>query len=846
MRRLPADTGVWLLTAGLAAAAAAATFLWVTRLPGSPLDAPLPWPALLAAFVLAEMCVIHVRVGKEMYSSSLDEIPLVVGLFLVDPVTLLVVRLLGRGAVLLLHRRHRPVKVAFNLAQWSLEAAVVVLLWHGLTAGGQVVGPRGWLAAFTAVLAADLLSAASVSAAIRLSGTGADGGLTWTELWSGTVASAANVCMALVATAVVIVDWRASWTLVVVGALLYLAHRSHGGLRERHDSLERLNRFTERISADLDVRSVAHAVLLEARALVAAERAELVLPDIGVLSCTADMTLQSHGDVTSSLAHRLRGRLLDHAVLVPRGTRDEMARAWLRETSLRDAVVVPLRIDERIIGTLTVADNLGDTGTFSAADAQLLEALANHAAVAVENARLAQRLLAQVVEQQHQARHDPLTGLPNRLGLHERAAALLDEGLPFAVLLVDLDDFKDVNDTLGHAIGDELLVLVAARVRALDLPGLFVSRLGGDEFVLLAQLDGGEQAQRAAEQVHAVLASGFPLDGVTVGVAASIGIALAPRDGTDASSLLRRADIAMYAAKGDGTGSELYSAAIDEHTAERLAMAAELRAALQTGALAVAYQPKVDVVTGRVLGVEALARWSHPLRGYIPPDEFVPVAERTGQIGELTRTVLDRALAQCAAWRSAGLELDMAVNLSPMVLRDEAFESDLAALLARYDVPPQALTLEVTEGSLMADVERTTSMLKRLRKLGVHLSIDDLGTGYSSLAYLKRLPVDEVKLDKSFVLQLATNLDDQAIVRAMVDVGHRLRMRVVAEGVEDVESFALLRALGCDVAQGYWISRPLRGPDVPAWSAAWSSSAAAPGLGHALPAASRVPLSRAG
>jgi diguanylate cyclase (GGDEF)-like protein len=825
--RAPGSRAVWLLV-GVLALAAAALSTALPGLPGAPLDTHLPWPLLLVAFALADACAVHVRLGKELSLISLDELPLVVGLFFVDPVTLVAVRLAGRGIVLLL-RRYGPLKVGFNLAQWWLDGALAVLLWSVLTAGRDVLGPVGWLGALGVVLAVDLVATVAIALAVRLSQGGRLLQLFWSCWSTGVLVATAKACLGLVATAVVVVDWRASWTLAVVGGVLFVAHRGHEGLRSRQEALERLNGFTQRVSAGLAVEDLAHTVMLEVRDLLNAARAEVVLGDAAVLACDRDGALTRIDGAGESIAHRLRGRLPEHAVLVRRSTREPLLKAWLAEVGVRDAVVVPLRVDDRLVGALSVADKLGDAGTFTTADRQVLETLANHAAVAIENARLTGELRTQVAEQRHRARHDALTGLPNREHLLERMTARLAEGASFAVLLLDLDRFQDVNDTLGHAAGDALLVLVAERLAELSGPDVFLSRLGGDEFVVLAPADSREQGEEVARRVGALLGRPFAVAGMAVAVPPSIGIAVTGIDGLDHSTLLRRADIAMYAAKQHGTGLSTYSAEVDEHTAERLAMVAELRTAVATDALTVHFQPKVDLVDGRVRGVEALARWAHPQRGFIPPDQFIPVAERTGLIVDLTRRVLDTALAQCAAWRAAGTELGVAVNLSPRVLQSGAFEGELAAMLARHGVPAGLLTLEVTESSLMSDVARTATGLARLRDLGVHLSIDDLGTGYSSLAYLKQLPVDEIKLDKSFVLGIAGDRDDCAIVRAMVEVGHQLGMRVVAEGVEDEESFSLLRTLGCDVGQGYWMSRPLPAADVLPWVAAWSGGRGVPG-----------------
>ena len=817
----PRTQPVWLVVAAFGAAAAAVTGFVLPALPSAPLAGGLPWPVLLAGFALAELGVVHIRLGKQLRSFSLDEIPLVLGLFFLDPLTLVAVRLAGRGAVIALHRRQPPLKLAYNLSQWWLEAAIAVALWSTLVTGHDVLGPVGWCAAFAAVLVADLIAATGVATVIAIVERTSFRSLFWESLWTGAATACSNVCLALVAVAVVVVDWRAGWTLVVVGLLFFLAHRAHNILQERHTALERLNRFTYQLSADADVEAVARAVLEEVCGLLGAERAEIVLGDFRVLTRDGAGTIRQTFDVQRSIAHALRGRLLDASVTAPRSTRDPVLRAWLQEVGVRDAITVPLRVDDRVVGNLTVADR-STTDTFGRGDLQVLEALANHAAVAVENARLGDRLRLEVTQKNYQAQHDALTGLTNRSRLQEHIDGQLAAGEPFAVLLLDLDQFKDVNDTLGHAAGDELLCHVASRLGVVaTAAGGLLARLGGDEFAVVAPAAGEEAALDVARRVRALVAQTFVVGDVRVSIDASIGIVLAPDHGPDHSALLRRADIAMYAAKTQRTGVEVYSASIDQHTAERLALVAELRAALANRSLTVAYQPKIDLADGRVLGVEALVRWTHPERGFVPPDVFIPVAERTGLIDELTTQVLDAALGQCAEWRRGGLQIGVAVNLSLRVLHAAGFEDSLADLLRRHGVPAELLTLEVTESSLMSDPDGTIAILRRLRVLGVHLSIDDLGTGYSALAYLKRLPVDEIKIDKSFVFRMADDPDDEAIVRAVIDLGHRLRMRVVAEGVEDETTYALLRALGCDVAQGFWMSRPLPVADVATFVADW-------------------------
>ncbi len=413
----------------------------------------------------------------------------------------------------------------------------------------------------------------------------------------------------------------------------------------------------------------------------------------------------------------------------------------------------------------------------------------------------------------HQAQHDALTGLPNRTLLHERMGAALGDApavsRPLALLLLDLDRFKEVNDTFGHERGDALLRQVAERLRGVVRAGDTVARLGGDEFAVLLPGADAAGAVRVAADIRAALDTPLHVEMQVLRVGASIGIALGPAHGADGTTLLRRADVAMYAAKRGRTGHALYDPAQDQHSAERLVLVDELRAAIEGNALALHYQPQVDVASGRVCGVEALVRWPHPQRGLIPPDAFIPLAEQTGLIAPLTDWVLAEAVRQGRAWQRAGLLLAVSVNLSMWNLHDPALPDRVAGLLQDHGLSPAWLRLELTESALMADTDRTMDVLARLSALGLRLAVDDFGSGYSSLAYLKTLPVDELKIDKGFVRALATDATDAAIVASTVALGHALGLRVVAEGIENQATWELLAGMGCDVAQGYHIARPL-------------------------------------
>jgi diguanylate cyclase (GGDEF)-like protein/PAS domain S-box-containing protein len=408
----------------------------------------------------------------------------------------------------------------------------------------------------------------------------------------------------------------------------------------------------------------------------------------------------------------------------------------------------------------------------------------------------------------HQALHDALTGLPNRVLLHEHIAAAADHGA--ALLLIDLDRFKEVNDTLGHHYGDQLLIEVAQRMQNLLRRDEIVARLGGDEFaVLLPGVTDEQDVAAVAARIHDALDEPFPLGGINLTAGGSIGAALCPQHGTTADELLQRADIAMYAAKANRAGYMLFDTRQDSSDPRKLTLASDLRHGIEQGQLVLHYQPKVDAQTSALLGAEALVRWQHPEHGMIRPDEFIPLAEHTGLITPLTTFVLGAALQQCRAWLQAGNEIPVAVNISTHRLLDLNFPTEVSNQLARCQVPARLLTLEITESAIMADPERALQVVQQLHDLGIRLSIDDFGTGYSSMAYLKNLPVDELKIDKSFVSNMTNNERDAVIVRSTVDLGRNLGLKVVAEGVEDDVTWTELDAAGCDVIQGYYVSRPV-------------------------------------
>ncbi|HEY0591306.1 MAG TPA: EAL domain-containing protein [Thermoanaerobaculia bacterium] len=429
---------------------------------------------------------------------------------------------------------------------------------------------------------------------------------------------------------------------------------------------------------------------------------------------------------------------------------------------------------------------------------------------------------AQVAALEQQALHDMLTRLPNRTLFLDRVDQAVRiarrSNHPVGLMLLDLNGFKEVNDTLGHHSGDIVLQQVAARLRELMRESDTVARLGGDEFAfVLPTARDAQSAFRVGQKVLRSLEAPFVVEGQQCEIGASIGIAMFPEHGADAETLMRHADTAMYDAKRRGAHCTIYTPDLDEREGHGIAMGVELRQGLERGELELFYQPKIHLRTGLMTRVEALVRWRHPERGVLQPDSFIPMAEKSGLIRNLTEWVIHTALEQSQKWQEQMLPIHVAVNLSAKVLQEHLLPQIIANALEKWRIPPQSLKIEITESSIMADPQHAFAILSLLQSLGVRLSLDDFGTGYSSLMHLRQLPVDEIKIDKSFVMGMATSAGDAAIVRATIDLGHNLGMQVVAEGVDNEWTCKILTELGCDLAQGYYLSPPLPADELVQW-----------------------------
>ncbi len=433
-------------------------------------------------------------------------------------------------------------------------------------------------------------------------------------------------------------------------------------------------------------------------------------------------------------------------------------------------------------------------------------------------ARVTRRIQSQLQRIHFQGFYDELTGLPNRAHLRERLDLALSRVAGgeqrLAVLLLDLRNFREINDTLGHDAGDSVLREVGSRLEVLVARETLLARPVGDQFAVVLEYESDDDVVALGERICETVERPIVVQGVPLAVDGSVGVARFPGDGADAETLLRHADVALHAARSRRVGVLSYSPELDPHDPEQLVLAAELRDAPSRGELRPHFQPKIELASGRIAGFELLTYWQHPARGLLPPGAFIPLAERTGAIRNLSRAVFELALKQLEEWERFGADLQLSVNLTAIDLLDLELPEHLGALARKHTVDPRAICLEITESTIMADVDRTRGVLDRLMAIGFRLSVDDFGTGYSSLAYLKNLPMHEVKIDRSLVSEIATSAQDRTIVRSTIQMAHGLGLEVVAEGVETSEQESLLRSFGCDQAQGFLYARALPASEV--------------------------------
>ncbi|MDO8390604.1 MAG: EAL domain-containing protein [Actinomycetota bacterium] len=763
---------------------------------------PTRWwvvPLVAFAFAVAERTVFHLEFRREAISFSLSEVPTAFALLYLAPGPAIGARVVGSMIAIAYARRSKWYKLVFNATLFAAETVVAYAVARFVVELGNGSQAVTLLALIPATGLATIIGSLMVSAVISFV-EGSFRKRAMGELRVSSWVAPMNAVVAATVVAPAMIDpWLVLMSLIPLVAVWGIM-RSRGNLEQRFRDLTDLHGFVGRVGRSLDLGEVVLAAASEVASLLRVGR-------VGIVVFTEHDEPVRH-DIGEPLP------ALPHASDDPLWAAVFATSTAVEPPGITGALAIAVRDGEGIVGLIVAAGREGAQMRFRPTDEVRLATLAEQFTPNVRKATLHQQI-------DFEARHDALTGLPNRSQFERLVNAALrhhpisDEVQP-VIMLMDLDRFKEVNDTLGHHAGDAVLVTFAQRLSNTIGPGDLLARLAGDEFALLAMRDiagVNELAKRLVSEIR----QPFTIDGVEVVVTMSIGVAPATPPAVDASSLLRRADIAMYTAKNRHTGFEHYRDDIDRRTPARLAMLGDLRNALEDGDLQVFLQPKLDIASGVVIGVEALARWAHPNRGWVSPDDFVHVAEETGLIKQMTDHVLDVAVTQLQRLRSLGHHLGLAVNLSTHDLLDDLLPERVMRQLERRDVDPTLLTLEITESSLLIDAPRARATIDRLNGYGVRLSVDDFGTGYSSLSYLRHLPVSELKIDHSFVAQVLFDEQDEVIVRSIIELGHNLGMQVVAEGVETDEVLTRLRGFSCDVAQGFGICRPVPLDQFIAW-----------------------------
>jgi diguanylate cyclase (GGDEF)-like protein len=773
--------------------------------------------AILVAFGVAEQAVFYLEHRREAIAFSLSEVPSVFALVFLDIRVAIAVRVVGSLVPKYAAQRPPVFKMLFNAGIFVFEAAAAAfLLRHLLAWTGDT---DTWLLTWVvcSVFATTVVGAVAVLAAIATFEGGFMGHVRG-ELRSSMTVYGLNAAMAGLTVVPALVAPGLSFLALVPIVVVWMIVRDHGEITQTLRDVEAVHGFAGRIAAELDLDAITRVAVDETMRLLRAKQVDLVVFDgpLALLSCSAGVPLDGLPDHVDDPRW---GAVLGGVIESDSGS-----------VAVDDAFAAPVLSEHGVVGVIVVKGREGAHEEFTAAELRRLRTIADQLAGAIGRGLMHRRL-------EFEARHDLLTGLANRGSCERHLEHLIlaaTPGLTAFAIMFDLDRFKEVNDTLGHQAGDQLLVEVARRLSEEATSDDVLARFAGDEFSMCGERSSVDEIDALVRACTRAIARPVCIDGLELVVQVSAGVALrTPRD--DAATLLRKADIAMYHAKVNHLGHDVYRGEIDRRTPARLSMLADLRTAIDGVELELHFQPKLDLVANLVSGAEVLARWHHPTRGWVPPIEFVKVAEESGLIRSLTDLVLDGSIEAIAALDARGHRLGIAMNLSAHDLLDELLGDRVERRLDQHGVDADRLTLEITEGTLLYDGPRTRATIERLHRIGVRLSIDDFGTGYSSLSYLRQLPVTELKIDRSFITNLVVDAQDETIVRSTIDLGHNLGLQVVAEGVETSEVADRLRTLGCDVAQGFGICRPLPFDQLTTWLVNTSLATRQPNTAGPLP-----------
>lgn len=802
---------------GLAGVCFAVSVATTASLPGASSAASLPM-ALLGGFGVAAFCYaaeawpLAIEYRGQTPMVTLKGVPLALGLVFLGPVNTMVAMLLGMAAVLLGNRKHSGIKFIVNLSFTALEVSAAAVVLYAITGSQTVMTDlRAWVGVGAAVAAGDLVAGVAVLIAIRISAGPLELSSLHGFLVGNAITSTVGIPLAVLSALTLAIDVRAGVLLVPFAVLLAQTNRQRHVLSDRYQAVQRLYEFISGLSKTSTTESVLHRVLEQSKSVSGASQAQVLL----VGSSIATVWQQQNGalvgeDVPYSPAITLvemaeTGRLI--------GAEDPMERP-VRPLFPDDFDQVLLGgfANAELRGALMLTDRVGGTEQFEAGDVQQVVALAGHAGTALGSSHLLSQVQSEAVRRQRMALRDAATGLPNRNGLLDDRPRLARG----AVFVVGIRDMPAFGTSFGHEVSEAVAVRVGSRLQSEGKEsGATVARIGAAHFAIRVDrpCDRSESEEWARRLVNT--ASGpVQRGGLVIDVGVRVGVALAPQHGTDMRELLRAADLALISAQDSHRAVGWFQVERDRETTRRLELASELRAAIEGDNLRLAYQPQVDLATGRVVGVEALARWPHAERGFISPPDFIDIAERTGLIKPLTMWATETAVSQAAAWREQDLDISVAINLSNAAVIDKDASWDIVRIIESHDVPPSSVIMEITESQLL-DEHDGGGFLSIFNSAGIQLSVDDFGTGYSSLANLKTLQVNELKIDRAFVQHIHQDRVDQALCAAMVTMARELGLRVVAEGVENAAALDILRELGCDVGQGYFFEHPLPASEIP-------------------------------
>lgn len=768
----------------------------------------IPLFVLVGCWAAFELVVLYLQFGKNFDNTvtiSVTEIPLALGLLFATPVDLILAAVATPVLIDLLVRRKSALKLVFNGTSRALDVCIALSIFRALNPSDPL-SAQGWAALCLAVTASALASTFGVAAVISLTIGRLPLRDLWSQvLWAGTLA-ALGVTLSFVAG--LALQSGDSAIVPLLGALVafLLMMRGISLLTERQLSLASLQSLGQRLALAHDVDSILATALETSTEMLVARDVEVYLRVPEDLSTLLQVRQSADGGLVRTPVEReslpdTRGVLQDRSAVV---------------------AAAPLTLGHEVVMSATGRSTA--MRPFGSKDARLLDMIAHQTGATLHTAHLFEQL-------RHDALHDTLTDLPNRRSLLETAHEHVSLGHPVELVWLGIRDLQGVNAALGHERGDEMLVQIGRRLQAASGRDAVVARVGGDEFaILLPTIADGSSASEAVTAALASLSEPFMLARVQVLVRASAGVALEPGGfGGTAEDLLRRADIAMRHASRTGRAVEHYTPPLETATSERLELAVDLQTGITRGELTLYAQPQIRLEDDAVTGVEMLVRWNHPRLGLLQPFAFVPLAEQTGLDWPLTAWVLDEGLKSLAAWSASGLGLSISVNVSPNALCNGRLRDLTEELLTRHRVPGGRLVIEVTESGLLTNTTMAAEVLKGLSALGVRVSIDDFGTGFSSLSHLRRLPVDQIKIDYSFVRTMLRDSDDAAIVRSVIGLSKGLGLACVAEGIEDQQVYAALQELGCDSAQGHYLARPMPVDQVATWlqstnSHPWTSS----------------------